>query len=86
MGNKCVGGSGCSNIFGDKRFYRHGGAAKLFYTAHHAVVPKETKRSVQEIQKKVKERSWPEPIVFEGKFWPSGEALRNAHPKMECLA
>eukprot|EP00930_Biecheleria_cincta_P047198 TRINITY_DN32666_c0_g1_i1.p1 TRINITY_DN32666_c0_g1~~TRINITY_DN32666_c0_g1_i1.p1 ORF type:complete len:668 (+),score=122.01 TRINITY_DN32666_c0_g1_i1:106-2109(+) len=84
-GNRCSTGSGCSNIFDDRRFYRHGGAAKMFYTAHHAVVPSETAKYVSQIQKKVDQGTWPDAVVFDGKFWPSGETLRKAHPKMECL-
>jgi len=84
-GNRCSTGSGCTNIMGDHRFYRHGGAAKMFYTAHHAVVPQETAKYVSQIQKKVSQGAWPDAVVYDGKFWPSGETLREAHPKMECL-
>jgi len=85
-GNNCTSNLDCDNIFGDARFYRHGGAAKLFYSAHHAVLPDQTKNAVREIQKKVREKSWPDPIVYQGKFWASGEDLRKAHPELECLA
>lgn len=84
-GNRCSTGSGCANIFGDHRFYRHGGAAKMFFTAHHAVVPVETAKYVAQIQKKVNQGTWPDAVVYDGKFWPSGDTLREAHPKMECL-
>ncbi|CAE8586329.1 unnamed protein product [Polarella glacialis] len=85
MQSKCMGGTGCYNILGDKRFYRNGGAAKLFFTAHHAVVPKETARYIDTIAAKVMDNAWPPPIVFNRQFWHSGDELRAAHPKLECL-
>ncbi|CAJ1427378.1 unnamed protein product [Effrenium voratum] len=60
-GNKC-GGPGCANIYADRRFYKHG-AAKLFYTAHHAVNPAETHKQVDRIEKKFKEKNWPASTV-----------------------
>lgn len=81
-GNKCF---GCANIMSDKRFYKHGGAAKLFYTAHHAVVPSETRKQVDQIESKLKEGSWPSStIVFNQRLWTADE-LRKAHPQLECL-
>ncbi|CAE7808666.1 petA [Symbiodinium sp. CCMP2456] len=81
-GNKCF---GCANIMSDKRFYKHGGAAKLFYTAHHAVVPSETRKQVDQIESKLKEGSWPaSTIVFNQRLWTADE-LRKAHPQLECL-
>lgn len=84
-GSKCsYGGPGCSNISPDSRFYKHG-AAKLFYTAHHAVNPSETRKQVDRIVKKLKEDQWPNStIVFQQRLW-TAEALRKEHPKLECL-
>eukprot|EP00913_Durusdinium_trenchii_P005739 g5353.t2 len=69
-GNRCsMGGPGCSNISPDRRFYKRG-AAKLFYTAHHAVNPTDTHKQVDRIMKKWKEGTWPSStIVYERKLW-----------------
>lgn len=84
-GNKCsMGGHGCANISPDRRFYKHG-AAKLFYTAHHAIEPSQTHNQVDRISKKVKEGTWPKStIVFQQKLW-TAEDLRKDHPELECL-
>ena len=84
-GNKCsMGGHGCANISPDRRFYKHG-AAKLFYTAHHAIEPSQTHNHVDRISKKVKEGTWPKStIVFQQKLW-TAEDLRKDHPQLECL-
>lgn len=84
-GNRCsMGGHGCANISPDRRFYKHG-AAKLFYTAHHAVEPADTHKQVDRISKKLKEGSWPNStIVFQQKLW-TAEDLRKDHPQLECL-
>ncbi|CAK9064793.1 unnamed protein product [Durusdinium trenchii] len=84
-GNRCsMGGPGCSNISPDRRFYKRG-AAKLFYTAHHAVNPTDTHKQVDRIMKKWKEGTWPSStIVYERKLWVASD-LKKAHPQLECL-
>eukprot|EP00933_Yihiella_yeosuensis_P077086 TRINITY_DN87207_c0_g1_i1.p1 TRINITY_DN87207_c0_g1~~TRINITY_DN87207_c0_g1_i1.p1 ORF type:complete len:157 (-),score=22.16 TRINITY_DN87207_c0_g1_i1:67-537(-) len=81
----CLYGTGCFNIMGEHRFYTHGGAAKLFYTAHHAVDPAETRRYVSKIRSLHAKNEWPSAIVFDRKFWPTAKSLRAKHPELECL-
>jgi len=80
---KCQ-GHGCGDIQGDPRF-NAGGVAKVFYTAHHAVDPDESKRFVQEILKRHRQGSLPPPILYRGRFFRDGRELKRAHPTLECL-
>jgi len=83
-GEHCRNGIGCENIGGDERWYKHG-VPKVYWTAHHAVEPEKTAQFLERIRTKQKEDKWPPAIVYEAKFWPSGEELHEAHPDLKCL-
>jgi len=74
----------CGDISGDKRFHPDG-AAKVFYTAHHAVDPEETRRWVEKLQRQQKSGQLPPPILFKGRFFASGKELHAAHPDAKCI-
>jgi len=74
----------CGDVGGDKRFHPRG-VAKVFYTAHHAVVPKETKHYILELKKKQAEGKLAPPILYKGQFYEDGDALRAANSEITCI-
>jgi len=83
-GNRCLDGIGCTNIGGDLRWFKKG-VPKVYWTAHHAVDPVQSATYLERIRKKHEEGQWPAAIVFEERFWKSGEELKKAHPGLSCL-
>lgn len=83
-GNSCKEGIGCTNIGGDERWYKNG-VPKVYWTAHHAVDAAQTAQILERIQAKEKEGNWPPAIVYDEKFWKSGEELHAAYPDLQCL-
>lgn len=83
-GNRCMEGIGCTNIGGDKRWYKKG-VPKVYWTAHHAVDPEQTATYLERIRKRHQEGLWPAAIVYEQRFWRSGEELKKEHPELACL-
>uniref|UniRef100_A0A7S2PY84 Uncharacterized protein n=1 Tax=Zooxanthella nutricula TaxID=1333877 RepID=A0A7S2PY84_9DINO len=79
----CSKGS-CGDIGSDRRWHPSG-AAKIFYTAHHAVEPATTKRLVQELADKHRAGRLPPPIMFKGRFFKTGDELRQAFPSITCI-
>mmetsp|Transcript_30171 Transcript_30171/g.79577 ORF Transcript_30171/g.79577 Transcript_30171/m.79577 type:complete len:673 (-) Transcript_30171:37-2055(-) len=82
-GSPCTDGA-CGDIGGDRRYHPHG-VAKVFYTAHHAVDPSETKRYIKALKEKLQEGKLPPPILFNGRFYRDGDHLRAAHPDVTCI-
>lgn len=75
----------CGNIPGDPRWHPKG-AAKVFYTAHHAVDPAETRRYVEQLKQRAKDsKGLPPPILYQGKFYASGAEMKAAHPDATCI-
>lgn len=80
-GNKC--GSGmCWNIGGDQRWHKEG-AAKVFITAHHAVNIDATDRYIQKLEERFAKDPLP-PILFNQRFFWTGEEMRKAFPSVSC--
>merc|ERR1719433_715183 len=78
----CV--SNCGNIPGDRKWHPRG-VAKVFYTAHHATEPEETKKWIQELKEVRDKGDLPPAIMFHGQFYSSGEELRRDHPDITCI-
>jgi len=74
----------CENVGGDRRFHKKG-VAKVFYTAHHAVDVEQTKRYIASLKKKQADGSLPPPIMYGGRFYKNGDALRAAIPDLSCI-
>jgi len=83
-GSRECGHWSCGNIGGDRRFHPKG-AAKAFYTAHHAVEPGETRRYVQRLKEKFDSKSLPPPILFQRKFYATGQEMKAANPDATCI-
>lgn len=81
QGETCLTGH-CGDITRDDRYHKKG-IAKAFYTAHHAVEPKETKKYLARL-KDVGNRLAP-PILYHNHFYKSGVELRKAYPNITCL-
>jgi len=82
-GSRCNGGA-CGDITSDGRWHPQG-VAKVFYTAHHAVDPAETRRYIKALSEKQKEGKLPPPILYKGNFYKDGDSLRAAHPEITCI-
>lgn len=82
--SSCPKGATCNNVVSDTSFNPIG-IAKVFYTAHHAVQPNVTRKYVSALVEKVRKKDMPPPIMFNGHFYESGEALRKAHPLIKCI-
>ena len=82
--DRCLHGIGCTNIGGDLRWYLKG-VPKVYWTAHHAVEPSQTSEILEKIREKQKKGLWPHAIVYEEKFWASGDHLHAACPELHCL-
>jgi len=74
----------CGDIQGDPRFNPHG-VAKVFYTAHHAVDPKNTRHYVDQLAARQKAKTLPPPILYAHRFYRNGEELRQHHAGISCL-
>ncbi|CAE7176939.1 NCS1, partial [Symbiodinium pilosum] len=83
-GHRCTNGIGCTNIGGDNRWYKKG-VPKVYWTAHHAIDPEQTATYLERIRKHHKEGKWPAAIVYEERFWKSGDELKKEHPGLACL-
>jgi len=82
-GARCNGGA-CGDITSDRRWHP-AGVAKVFYTAHHAVDPAETRKYIKALKEKQLSGQLPPPILFKGTFYTSGEELKEAHPEITCI-
>mmetsp|Transcript_107544 Transcript_107544/g.343037 ORF Transcript_107544/g.343037 Transcript_107544/m.343037 type:complete len:760 (+) Transcript_107544:87-2366(+) len=80
---KCIAGM-CGDVTGDKRYHKQG-VAKVFYTAHHAVDPDQTKKYLKILQEKGADHSMAPPILYHGRFYKTGEELKKAVPDLTCL-
>merc|ERR1712050_534101 len=69
--HQCRAGS-CGDITSDRR-YHPGGVAKVFWTAHHAVNPSETKNYVEKLEANAK--ALPPPILYHGQFYKNAKEL-----------
>jgi len=73
------------DIANDPKFYPHG-AAKAFWTAHNCKDPDATAKMLDEIETRWKQGLYPtSTITYQGRFWSSGAALREAHPELPCI-
>merc|ERR1712151_169930 len=73
---------GCGDIMSDSRFHPSG-VAKVYYTAHHAVDPAQTRRYIKKLEEF---RGWSGPAIsYKGRLYRSGEELRQARPEVTCL-
>eukprot|EP00419_Tripos_fusus_P040274 CAMPEP_0172791856 /NCGR_PEP_ID=MMETSP1074-20121228/208679_1 /TAXON_ID=2916 /ORGANISM="Ceratium fusus, Strain PA161109" /LENGTH=583 /DNA_ID=CAMNT_0013628919 /DNA_START=62 /DNA_END=1813 /DNA_ORIENTATION=+ len=72
----------CGNVSPDRRFHPQG-AAKVFYTAHHAVDPMATIRWVAQL--KSRKNSLPPPIMYRGRFYKTGQEMMAEHPNVKCI-
>jgi len=75
---------GCSDISGDPRWHP-AGVAKVFYTAHHAVDPEETKDWITDLKAKQQEGTLPSPILYHGNFFATGQEMKSKHPDARCI-
>jgi hypothetical protein len=73
-----------ADIVEDGRWYPDG-AAKVFYTAHHAVDPDETQGYIEKLSLLLKTHKLPPPIQYKGKFYTSGAAMKSEHPESRCI-
>jgi len=76
--------AGCGDITSDRRWHPNA-VAKAFYTAHHAVEPKETARYIKALKAKQQAGDLPPPIMYKGNFYKDGDALRAAFPDITCI-
>jgi hypothetical protein len=76
--------SGCGDIAADPRWHPQG-VAKVFYTAHHAVDPEETKAWIEDIKDKQDEGTLPSPILYHGDFFATGQEMKAKHPDAQCI-
>jgi len=74
----------CGDISPDRRFHPRG-AAKAFYTAHHAVDPIASKRYVAQLKEKDAKNSLPPPIMYRGIFYKTGQEMMAEHPDIKCI-
>jgi len=74
----------CGNVVSDNTWNRIG-VAKVFFTGHHAVDPPATRRYVEALARKRNDQDLAPPVLFGGKFYRDGEALRKAHPQINCI-
>ena len=73
------------DVAGDAKFYPQG-AAKAFFTAHNCKDPKATALLLEELQSRWQQGLYPSSTIsYQGRFFASGEALREAHPELPCL-
>jgi len=76
--------SDCDDIESDARWYPNG-AAKVFYTAHHATDPDETQDYIEKLLRLLKKHRLPPPIQYQGKFYTSGVEMKSEHPESLCM-
>jgi len=79
--SKC---SDCTDIESDARWYPSG-AAKVFYTAHHATDPEETQDYIEKLLSLHKMHRLLPPIQYQGKFYTSGAEMKSEHPESLCM-
>jgi len=75
----------CGDIPGDPLSHPHD-IAKLFLTAHHAVVPKESQKYIEELDTRHRARTLPPPYLYHRHFYASAAELKEANPSLTCLA
>merc|ERR1719335_2000414 len=73
---------GCCS-YEDPKWYP-AGIATVFYTAHGAKDPPETRKILAMYDSQLK-RGLPPPIYFNGTFFESGTLLKKAHPTLRCI-
>jgi len=74
----------CGDIGGDPKWHKEG-VAKVFYTAHHAVDPAQTKRYLDQLRETEKKKILAPPILFHNKFFANSEELKKAFPELKCI-
>merc|ERR1712107_796334 len=79
----CRYGAHCGDISSDGR--NPHGIAKMFYTAHHAVLPNQTRMYVDKLAALKNLGQTLPPLLFHRKFYSNNSDLRQSFPDLECL-
>lgn len=82
----CTKGDMCDDIGADGRWHPNG-VAKMFFTAHHAVNPNETRLYLRRMKviADTRRQELPPPILYHHRFFKDGDDLRSVHPDLTCL-
>jgi len=74
----------CGDVTGDSKYHKDG-VAKVFYTAHHAVDPAQTKKYLDQLARTERDKTLAPPILFHSKFFSNSEELKKAFPDLTCI-
>lgn len=75
----------CGDIPGDARSHPHD-IAKVFLTAHHAVTPVESRKYIEELDRRHRAKTLAPPYLYHRHFYESAAELKEANPLLTCIA